>query len=328
MPTSKQLVRIIRTQTEIAKLGLDLGGIMRHVVEQILPLIAADGAAIELVEAGELVFSAAAGIAKDKLESGLNINSRSSELCLTHGEIYSCPDPGACPDCAICQAIGLRSMIVLPLKHKGVTVGILKAMSVEADKFKQSDIKLLGLLSEVVAASIYFSVTYDSDSLYFKATHDGMTGLANRALFIDRLREVVARTHRAHSSAGVLMIDIDGLKAINDQHGHRTGDALIMEFSRRLKLATRESDTAARLGGDEFGVVLDSLERAEGAASAMHRIETEIAAPFVFENLQYQLQASIGAALVPTDGVEPEKIMEVADQRMYTVKRLHKAQQH
>lgn len=91
-----------------------------------------------------------------------------------------------------CQKIGLRSMLVMPLKHRGATVGVLKAMSAQSDKFNSSDVVVLELLSEVVAAAMYFSAKYDKDELFKKATHDDMTGLANRALFMDRLRNTVA----------------------------------------------------------------------------------------------------------------------------------------
>lgn len=326
MPTRQQLMRVIDIQTEIVKLGLDLGGVMQHIVEQTLPLIDADGAAIELAEDGEMVYRAASGIARNQLGLRLKIDSSLTGLCVMTGETLSCVDSetDARVDREACRQVGLRSMIVMPLKHRGVTVGVLKAMSARPNKFNPRDMTLFGMSSEVVAAAMYFSVKYDSDSLFIKATHDGMTGLANRALFMDRLRSAVARTGRDNNPTGVLMIDLDGLKQINDAHGHRIGDAVIVEFSDRLKKATRSTDTAARLGGDEFGIVLSPLENPEGIEAAMRRIDTEIASPFVFEDRRYQLKASIGSALIPKDGSEPDKVLEVADRRMYAVKQAHK----
>lgn len=327
MPTQEQLMQVISIQTEIAKLGLDLGGVMQFVVEQTLPLIEADGAAIELAEDGEMVYRAAAGIAGSQLGLRLRIDASLSGQCVMCGETLSCSDSETDPrvDRLACQKVGLRSMIVMPLKHRGVTVGVLKAMSRQPGKFTRGDMTLLGMLSEVVAAAMYFSVKYDSDNLFIKATHDDMTGLANRALFMDRLRNTVAGTSRAQSPSGVLMIDMDGLKQINDTLGHRIGDAVIIEFSNRLKKATRETDTAARLGGDEFGVILSPLESLEGIDSALGRINAEISSPFVFENRQYSLKASIGAALAPRDGTEPEALLELADQRMYAAKKSRKS---
>lgn len=326
MPTSEQLMQVIRIQTEIAKLGLDLGGVMQYVVEQTLPLIEADGAAIELVEDGDMVYRAASGIAKDQLGLRLKVDASLSGLCVRTGEILSCADSetDSRVDRLACRKMGLRSMIVMPLKYREMTVGVLKAMSAHPDKFKQRDIKLLGMLSEVVAAAMYFSTKYDSDSLFIKATHDGMTGLANRALFMDRLRNAVARTSREQRPAGVLMIDMDGLKQINDTHGHRVGDTALIEFSNRLMRATRNTDTTARLGGDEFGIILTPLESPEGIESAIKRIDSEIHLPFVFEGKPYSLNASIGSALIPQDGTEPDKLLELADQRMYAVKQTRK----
>ncbi|OJX28225.1 MAG: GGDEF domain-containing protein [Burkholderiales bacterium 68-12] len=326
MPTREQLMQVIQIQTEIAKLGLDLGGVMQYVVEQTLPLIGADGAAIELVEDDEMVYRAAAGIAKSQLGLRLKINESLTGLCVMEGSTLSCDDSESDPrvDRLACRQVGLRSMIVMPLKHKEVTVGALKAMSAQPGKFIPRDMALLGMLSEVVAAAMYFSVKYDSDSLFIKATHDGMTGLANRALFMDRLRNAVARTHREKSPSGLLMIDMDGLKQINDTHGHRIGDAVIIEFSHRLKQTTRGTDTAARLGGDEFGVILTPLESPHGIDSFVQRIDSAIKQPFVFEDKQFPLKASIGSALIPRDGGEPAQLLEVADQRMYAVKHARK----
>lgn len=326
MPSSQQLMQVIRIQTEIAKLGLDLGGVMQFIVEQTLPLIDADGAAIELAEGGEMVYRAAAGIASPQLGLRLRLDASLSGLCVIKGEVMSCTDSETDPrvDRLACQKVGLRSMIVMPLMHKGVTVGVLKAMSKQANKFSEGDIQLLSMLSEVVAAAMYFSVKYDSDDLFRKATQDGMTGLANRALFMDRLRNAVAQSSRQQRCAGILMVDMDGLKQINDTYGHRVGDAVIVEFSNRIKAAARTTDTVARLGGDEFGVILTPIEDWECIDTVTQRIHADIQSPFVFEDKTYQLNASIGAALVPGDGEEPDKVLEVADQRMYQIKRARK----
>lgn len=117
---------------------------------------------------------------------------------------------------------------------------------------------------------------------------------------------------------------MDGLKALNDKHGHRIGDAAIIEFSNRLLNAARSSDTTARLGGDEFGVLLLQLEDKNGIDAAIQRINIEINLPFIFEGINYSLKASIGSALIPEDGLEPDKLLEIADQRMYKAKRAHK----
>lgn len=321
-PSREQLVRVIQIQAEVAKLGLDLGGVMQFVVGQSLSLIGADGAVIELAEDGEMVYRAASGIASPQLGLRLKIENSLSGLCVVTGEALSCEDSETDPrvDRMACRRVGLRSMIVIPLKHKEITVGVLKAVSKHAKAFDQNDMALLEMLSEVIAASMYFSAKYDSDDLFVMATHDGMTGLPNRALFMDRLRNAITLSTRNGDASGILMIDMDGLKQVNDAHGHRIGDAVILEFAKRLKSVTRETDTAARIGGDEFGIVLTPLTDPDSVKAVAQQIQSELNPLFHFEESQFKLKASIGAALIPSDGTDPEKLMDLADKRMYVVK--------
>lgn len=325
MPTKDQLLAIIAIQTEIAKQGLDLGNTMALVVERTLPLIEADGAAIEFAEGDEMVYRAASGIGREHLGLKLKLTHSLSGLCLSSGEIIRCDD-SECDDRvnrSACQKVGLRSMIVVPLRHHGETVGVLKAMSSRPNKFTDKDTQLLGLLCEVVAAAMYFATKYSLNELFHRATRDEMTGLANRALFIDRLRGAIARHERDKHAVSVLIIDMDGLKLINDSAGHRTGDAAITEFARRLKASARQSDTVARLGGDEFGLILSPVDLSLGLASMIQRIYAEIERPLHFEGETYHLHASIGAAEYPADGDDMEGLLDVADQRMYRVKQEH-----
>lgn len=328
MPSSNELLEIIRIQTEIAKLGLDLGGVMSFVVQQTLSLLHADGAAIELAEGEDMVYRATAGIAKSYLGLRLKRESSLSGLSVQMNEVLNCDDSELDPrvDREACRKVGLRSMIVIPLNHKGATVGVLKVMSGQPNHFSDDDVKLLELLSELVAAAMFYSTKYDNDDLYYRATHDALTGLANRSVFMDRLRSVVSHSQRHPNPVGVLMIDMDGLKQINDTYGHRIGDAVIQEFSRRIKTSTRLSDTVARLGGDEFGVILSPIELPDGISAAVDRFNSEIEPKFTFENKDYYLKASIGAAEFPEDSNDVHGLIEMADQRMYIVKQEHHRQ--
>lgn len=322
VPSQDTLLKIIEIQAEIAKFGLDLGGVMQYVVEQVLPLIGANGAAIEMAESGEMVYRAAAGIAANQLGLRLAMHSSLSGLCVMTGEMLICEDSESDPrvDRIACSQVGLRSMCILPLNHKGLTVGVLKAMSVRPSHFSPQDAHVLALMSEAVAASMYFSAKYDTDSLFLMATRDELTGLANRALFMDRLRGVISRAQREQDSAGLLMIDMDGLKRINDRHGHRFGDAVLVEFSSRLKKATRNTDTVARLGGDEFAVILSPLDT-NGVTPALDRIDSAIRPALSLGDMQLQMRASIGSVLIPAEGSNPDDVIELADRRMYAIKK-------
>lgn len=329
MANRKQLLDVIAIQAELVKLGLDLGATMALVVERTLGLVGADGAAIELAEGDEMVYRAASGIAAAQLGLRLKRENSLSGLCVRVGKPLRCTDTeeDVRVDREACRRVGLRSMIVMPLVHGGDSVGVLKAMSARAGDFDSDDVKVLGLLSEVVGAAMYFATKYDGDALFHRATHDAMTGLANRSLFIDRLRNVVAQQRRQERTAGVLMIDMDGLKKINDTYGHRAGDAAITAFAQRLKACVRDSDTVARLGGDEFGVVLMPVDLPAASSRLAQRIGTSIAEPILFEGHALTLSASIGVAEYPGDGEEIDQLLEVADQRMYRMKRHHHERQ-
>ncbi|MGE5547875.1 MAG: diguanylate cyclase domain-containing protein [Solirubrobacterales bacterium] len=318
---------VIGIQTEIAKLGLDLSGVMDLVVERTVSLIEADGAAIELAEGGDMVYRAAAGSAAPQIGLRLRLDASLSGLCVRTGETLRCDDSDSDPrvDRDACNRVGLRSMIVMPLKHNGLTIGALKAMSKQPGKFSDADVHLLGLLSEMVGAAMFFAAKYDVDDLFHRATHDGLTGLANRSLFMDRLRTLIAQGERELRPAGLLMIDMDGLKSVNDNYGHRAGDAVIAEFAQRLKVVARGSDTVARLGGDEFGVILMPVDRSAGVDGAIRRLSVAIEPPFLFEGRMYQLRASIGSATFPDEGTDLDELIELADSRMYTFKKQQKA---
>lgn len=328
MPSSDKLLEIIAIQTEIAKLGLDLGGVMGLVVDKVLPLIGADGAAVELADGEDMVYRAASGMAEGQIGLRVKLEYSLSGLCVRTGETLRCADSDTDErvDREACRAVGLRSMIVMPLLHRGEAVGALKAMSRVPNRFHDEDVQLLQLLSEVVAAAMFFSTKYDTDDLFHRATHDSMTDLANRSLFMDRLRNTVLQSGRDQNPVGVLMIDMDGLKSINDNHGHLAGDAVLIEFANRIRSAARQSDTVARLGGDEFAIILDPVEPKSGVLTAMDRLTEQLIAPFTFEDRSYALQASIGAAEFPTDGDDISTLIETADQRMYAQKRRHHAE--
>lgn len=326
MPSQASLMEIIKLQSDIAKAGLDLDEVMDRVVERTLVLVNADGAAIEIVDGDSMQYRAVSGIATPSLDLRLPRDRSLSGLCIETGDILRCDDSELDPRVSRsdCRRIGLRSMIVVPLRYKDVNVGVLKAMSKQSKHFSKSHMVVLALLSDLIGASIFFATKYGRDDLFYQATHDSLTGLANRSLFIDRLRSAISLGSRDKRPLGVLMIDMDDLKAINDTYGHRVGDAVIQEFARRSQQGVRSSDTVARLGGDEFGVLLKPIDMPDGLDAAIKRQYDRINAPFLFEHHLYRLSASIGAASFPEDGEDIQHLLDAADRRMYRVKREHK----
>jgi diguanylate cyclase (GGDEF)-like protein len=324
------LMEIIRMQTEIAKLGLDLGGVVSLVVDRVQTLTNAAGAIVQFAEGDDMVYRGVSGIARPLLGLRIKRQGSLSGLCVREGQVLRADDTEIDPrvDRDSCRKVGLRSMVVAPLNHNETTVGALMLASPAANAFTDRDVRVLELMSELIAAAMYHAARNETNELYHQATHDSLTGLANRAAFYDRLRQRLSTARRQSDNAfGILMIDMDGLKAINDRYGHRTGDAALCETARRINLVSRESDMVCRIGGDEFGVILPEIQGREDGPAIADRISCEICQPFQFEKHELFLNASIGIAIYPADGSDIDQLIEAADQSMYAVKRTRTGRQ-
>jgi diguanylate cyclase (GGDEF)-like protein/PAS domain S-box-containing protein len=152
------------------------------------------------------------------------------------------------------------------------------------------------------------------------AHHDSLTGLPNRLLFVDRLTHELAQARRAKQHVGLLFLDLDGFKAVNDTLGHNAGDVLLKAVAQRLVTSVRASDTIARLGGDEFTVILHDMNLVDGAAVVAQKILHALSQPFVLEGHQISVTASIGITVYPLDSESVEGLLKSADAAMYRAK--------
>jgi diguanylate cyclase (GGDEF)-like protein len=157
--------------------------------------------------------------------------------------------------------------------------------------------------------------------LEFQALNDALTGLPNRRLLADRLAQVLAVARRESRIVGLLYIDLDGFKLVNDSLGHSLGDVLLVQVAARLQSRVRQSDTLARLGGDEFTVVLAGIHAKEEADLVARSLLDALAAPFLIRDHQLAISASIGIALFPENATEAADLMQQADSAMYAAKR-------
>ncbi len=162
--------------------------------------------------------------------------------------------------------------------------------------------------------------------LVYEAFHDGLTGLPNRALFMDHLKQSIERAkRRKHASFAVFFLDLDRFKTVNDSLGHLGGDQLLVEVGQRLSSIVRPGDTVARLGGDEFTILLDDLNSPDEAIVAAKRLVRKLGEPFRLSGHDVVVTASIGIALSTLDYEGPEEVLRDADTAMYRAKTLGKA---
>ena len=152
------------------------------------------------------------------------------------------------------------------------------------------------------------------------AYHDVLTGLPNRAHFLGIQQRAISDAERTQRMLATLFLDLDGFKPINDTFGHHTGDQLLIAVADRLRAGVRQADTVARFGGDEFAVLVTDLLDREVAAALACKLLGAIGRPFMLRGQKINVSASIGIAIYPSDGENPETLLINADNAMYQVK--------
>jgi diguanylate cyclase (GGDEF)-like protein len=206
------------------------------------------------------------------------------------------------------------------------TAGVMRVAIAKSDigGFGERDLQLLTTLAGHVGISIENGRLEDSlvkltelkDQLRHQALHDGLTGVANRSLLLDRL---VAATNMESGSSAILFLDLDDFKAVNDGHGHEAGDALLVNVARRLESCCRPSDTVARLGGDEFALLVTDLAKPDDVVTVACRITEALSSPFSIAGSEMEVRASIGVAVID-NGADPDEVLKAADEAMYVAK--------
>lgn len=159
------------------------------------------------------------------------------------------------------------------------------------------------------------------EEISYKAFHDSLTDLPNRALLLDRLVIALAQAARHNQKLAVMFLDLDDLKEVNDTFGHAIGDAVLKTVGHRLKENLRESDTVARVSGDEFLILLTDIEDESGVEAVAATLLGAVAGPLMVEDDELHITTSIGVAIYPTNGTTPEELIRNADGAMYRVKR-------
>jgi len=327
VPSSERMLEIIKAQAEISKIGPDLGSVIDAVCHLAQGMVKADGTTVEFDEGGEMVYRAVSGSLTPYLGLRLRKDTSLSGNCVSTCEIMYCKDSATDErvDREACMKVGAISMLVMPLAFNGSCIGVLKVVSGKPGYFTEEDMCALSMIADMLGASIHHASRNNTDELFKKATTDYMTGLANRAAFYDELRKKVTLSNREEANFGVLMLDMDGLKYINDTFGHQAGDAAINEFALRIRSASRQTDTAARLGGDEFAIIAAGIKDEADGEAMTQKLYLEIDRPFTFEGQVLPFGGSIGFAVFPEDSSDMQTLIDIADKKMYKAKRERKA---
>lgn len=304
-----------------------LPGILAHIVRMIEAQIPGSLSSIVLFENGRLRIGAAPHLPESFSKSleGLPIGPAAGSCgtaCYT-GETVITEDIATDPLWddyrQLALPYGLRACWSMPIASN--EAGVLGSLAIYHDqpcRPSARDLNFMDMASRLASVAIGHRLL--TDQLSHQAQHDALTGLPNRVLFQDRLRQALAQAERKRQQVAVLYMDLDRFKKINDTLGHSSGDALLRQAASRLKACIRKSDTLARLGGDEFIVVVTELNDAQDAMRVATKLIEALRVPFQVEGHEVFVSVSLGISVYPNDGLDGETLMVNADAAMYRAK--------
>lgn len=284
------------------------------------------GCAMHLCKGDRLRLKAAADIPEKlvaHLDSLTQANDGSPEQAALHqGSVSVVADlwKELKPWTTMLTAHGVQSAWSVPiLSVERSVVGTLTVYSRLAHTPSPEELDIVEMAAQMAALVLNHRSLHEQ--LFNNAYHDSLTGISNRRFGNDCLSKAISLARREGKRAGVLWMDVDHFKQINDVHGHPAGDAVLREVARRVKARLRACDTVARMGGDEFMVVLQNLESSDDAMRVASDIRELLSRPVTLGSLNLALHVSIGVSLYPTDGDTTESLERLADRAMYRAKK-------
>jgi diguanylate cyclase (GGDEF)-like protein len=269
------LLTVVEAQSAIAAADLDLDAVMALVCAKAQELTGADGAAVELVEGGEMVYRAATGSVSDFVGLRLQREGSLSGRCVAAGHALTCDDAAADDrvDGPACTRIGVVSMLCVPLIDRDGVVGVLKVMSRHRRAFGERDEDTLSLLSGLIAAQMRHAQVYARAEE--ASREDPLTGLSNPRAYRERLDAEVARAIRHGRALTLCHIELDGAEALAAEHGPKAVDDALLRIARGL-CTVRACDQAFRIGDSQFALLLFETSERE-ADVVLRRLHSTLA---------------------------------------------------
>ncbi|MFC5560192.1 diguanylate cyclase domain-containing protein [Ureibacillus thermophilus] len=228
------------------------------------------------------------------------------------------------------EVIGLSIEELLPLeeylslKERSQTTALLKRMDGEFLWVEMTKRKVLfeqEYVSQLVMRDITEQKNYEEQLKYF-AYHDPLTGVFNRLYFTNEIKKKIEEASRNHFMFGIMFIDLDDFKKVNDSFGHDAGDQLLVKFANRIKKNIREGDILCRIGGDEFLVLIKNIRGKQTLEKIAQRLQNTFQVPYQVGNHSIVVTSSIGIAIFPQDGIDEKTLIKRSDQALYQAKKL------
>jgi diguanylate cyclase (GGDEF)-like protein len=247
---------------------------------------------------------------------------RSKELMLVN-DVESYKKPYINKTRTFSKNYSTNSCIIAPLICLGRVVGVLNLSDkIDATPFDTDDVTVMELFRQLIGASI------GNINLFEKTQHqaktDGLTGMLNHKTFYETLETELRRSQRYGGQISIIMADIDNLKPINDNFGHRAGDYAIRQVSRKILSCIRHIDSAARYGGDEFSIILPNTSLADAVVVAQRMVKTVIETPIIWDNNEITISISVGVGQYDAANNCPEDVTKATDQALYAAKQAGK----
>jgi diguanylate cyclase (GGDEF)-like protein len=308
---------VIATQQALHANALDVDGIFQVVADRASEITGALLGAVEIAEGDEMVYRAASGSATGAVGTRLALHSSLSGRCVLTGEVLRCDDAHTDDrvDREACDRLGVRSMVVVPLRGDGKTLGVLKVASDRVAAFDDDDVATLLELADFIGDSLRIAADFgERDRL---ALVDDLTGLPNRRAFVATLDAALQAGDRR--GIAVLFVDLDGFKAVNDTFGHDVGDLLLAAIGHELSTAMRANDFVGRIGGDEF-VVLCPRTNPSTIEHVIERLEASVARAAAALEHPVVVGASVGVAWADQHQPTSDAVLGAADAEMYAAK--------